>query len=62
MGIIQRKGSFLFVFKDLTLNNSKKFYFSRVLLAHYIIDFSNIMISQGKFYSLSYLQWKVFKN
>jgi hypothetical protein len=46
---------------DLTLNNSKKFYFSRVLFNHYLIDLSNIYISKGKYYSLSYFLWKLFK-
>jgi len=44
-------------FRDTTLNSSQKFYFSRVLLAHYLIEKSNTYIAQGKFPSFSYMQW-----
>jgi len=44
-------------FRDTTLNSSQKFYFSRVLLANYLIEESNTYIAQGKFPSFSYMQW-----
>ncbi|MFP3257276.1 MAG: hypothetical protein RXO36_05715 [Candidatus Nanopusillus acidilobi] len=44
-------------FRDTKLNSSQKFYFSRVLLAHYLIEESNFYIAQGKFPSFSYMQW-----
>jgi len=44
-------------FRDTKLNSSQKFYFSRVLLAHYLIEESNFYIAQGKFLSFSYMQW-----
>ena len=47
--------------KDTKLNSSKKFYFSRALLAHFLIEESNFYIAQGKFPSFSYLQWILLK-
>jgi len=47
--------------KDTKLNSSQKFYFSRALLAHFLIEESNFYIAQGKFPSFSYLQWILLK-
>jgi hypothetical protein len=48
-------------FRDTKLNSSQKFYFSRVLLAHYLIEENNFYIAQGKFPSFSYMQWILLK-
>ena len=47
--------------KDTKLNNSQKFYFSRVLLVHFLIEESNFYIAQGRFPSFSYIQWILLK-
>jgi len=43
--------------RDTKLNSSRKFYFSRVLLAYYLIEKSYTYIARGYFPSFSFMQW-----
>ena len=47
--------------KNTKLNSSQKFYFTRALLAHFLIEEGNFYIAQGKFPSFSYIQWILLK-